>query len=100
MAGRELPLGLRQNFGDLTEREAELAQPDDPIQPGKVVGVIEPVPSCHPGRGPQQPDLVVMVQRPDRQPGGLGQRADLPSPSGLLTMVLAGHDPKLGPHAT
>ena len=46
---RELPLRLRQHFGYLTEREAELAQPDDPIQPGNVVGVIKPVPSCHRG---------------------------------------------------
>jgi hypothetical protein len=35
----ELPLGLREYVGYLTEREAELTQPDDPVQPGDVVGV-------------------------------------------------------------
>jgi hypothetical protein len=68
--GRELPFRFRQHLGYLTEREAELPQPDDPVQPGNIVGVVQPVPSGQPRRGLQQPDLVVVVQRPDRQPGG------------------------------
>src|SRR6266568_3015919 len=98
--GHELPLRFRQYLGYLTERESKLTQPDDPVQPGHVVGVIEPVTSGKPRRGPQQPDLVVMVQRPDRQPGGLGQRADLPCPLRLPLISVPGHDPTLGPHAT
>src|SRR5262249_35140139 len=98
--GRKLPLRFREYFGDLAEREAELAQPDDPVQPGNVVSVVEPVPPGHPDRGLQQPDLVVMVQRPDRQPGGLGQRADLPGASAWPLAVLRDHVPTLGPHVT
>src|SRR6185312_6610469 len=58
---RELPLRLREHVGHLTEWEAELTQPDDPVQPGDVVGVVEPVPSGQPSGRLQQPDLVVMV---------------------------------------
>jgi hypothetical protein len=98
--GRELPFRFRQHVGYLTEREAELAQPDNPVEPGDVLGVVEPVPSGQPPRGPEQPHLVVMVQRPDRQPGRFCQRASLPGLSGLVLRVRPDHVPTLEPDPT
>jgi hypothetical protein len=42
---RELPLGFGQDRFYLTEREAELAQPDDPVEPGDVGTVVQAVPA-------------------------------------------------------
>ena len=42
---RKLPLGLGQYRVYLVEREAELAQPDYPVEPGDVSGVVQAVAS-------------------------------------------------------
>ena len=60
----------------LRQAQPELAQRHDPVQAAHVVGAVEPVSGIGPLRRDQQPDLVVVVQRPDRQAGPLGQLAD------------------------
>jgi hypothetical protein len=58
-----------QAGGDLVEREAELPQRDDLLQAGDVGRRVQAVSRPRVQRRPEQADLVVAVQRPDRQPG-------------------------------
>jgi hypothetical protein len=67
----------QQGPGDLLERQPEPAQQRDPVQPPDVVRRVQPVPGPAAVRRHQQPDLLVVVQRADGQPGPLRQLADL-----------------------
>ena len=84
-------LTIQFGAGDLAQRHAELPQRLDPVQPPHVVAGVEPMPGRRPLPGPQQPDLVEVVQRPDGQAGPCRQLAHLP-PRFI-------HFSTLGPHA-
>src|SRR6187402_1216903 len=62
---------------DRLERHLELAQVDDRPRPLELVAVVRAIArvGVHPG-GPQQVQLVVMPQRPDRQAGKTREAAD------------------------
>jgi hypothetical protein len=67
-----------QHTADLLQRHAELSQQPDLVEPVQVgLGVAAVAGLCAPAR-PEQAKLVVVMQRPHRHPGDLGQRADAP----------------------
>jgi hypothetical protein len=55
-----------QDLPDLGQGQPEPAQCDDPVQPPDVSLVVLPAPGRTAPTRPQQPDLVVVVQRPAR----------------------------------
>ena len=82
----QVRLGVRarviQDPGHLGQRHPGLPVDEDPVDPGDVVGPVEPVAGPGAGRGDDQPDLVPVVQSahadadergglPDRQLAGL-----------------------------
>ncbi len=66
----------REQLACPVERQPEAAQRDDPVQPRHVLGAVEPMPRLGAADGTEQPDPVVVVQRPHGQPGGPGEVAD------------------------
>jgi hypothetical protein len=84
---------------DLRQAEPEAAQRHDPRQPPHVAGAVAPVP----GRGAlgrhEQADLVVVVQRADREARPPRQLADAERPACIV--VVAGVHPSrsVHPHA-
>ena len=67
-----------ERIRDLAEREAQVAEGADLVEPPNVVLAIEPVARLRALRRPEQPDLVVVMERPHGEPGGRGKLADLP----------------------
>jgi monoamine oxidase len=70
------------------QREPEAAEGDDPVEPPDVVVVVQAVAGLRAPRRREQADLVVVVERANRQPGGRRDLADAP------------HGARLGPHPT
>ena len=66
----------RERRADLREREAEAAERDDRVEALGVVGAVAAVPGLAPFDGLEQPDRLVVTQRPDRQSGRLRELAD------------------------
>ena len=71
---------VAHDLADVREREAEVAQRPDPVEPPHVALVLEPLLPLRPPRGREQPDLLVVVQRAHRQSGRLRQLTDPPGP--------------------
>lgn len=69
-----------QERPDLLQRDAQAAQRDNTVQSPDVAAGVAAVPAFSPRRGRQQAELIVMMQRPDREPGLAGQLADPPRP--------------------
>src|SRR5690606_16826207 len=67
-----------QQLADLLQREPELAQREDLLEPRDLLLPVQPVAGAAARGRPQQPDPVVVVQGADGQPGPAGQLADLP----------------------
>ena len=65
-----------QHATDVLERQAQLAQRLDAVQPGHVIAVVQPVAGVVAGRRREQPDLVKVVQRPHREAAAPGQIAN------------------------
>ncbi len=60
---------------DLVQAEPELAVEEDALQPIQIRVVVPAIAGLGPAAGAQQPDLVVVVQRPHGDPGEPGNRA-------------------------
>ena len=69
------PVAL-ERAGDPRERHAEGAERHDLVQPADVGLGVAPVASLRPLRGPYEPDLVVVVQRANGEPGALRELTD------------------------
>ena len=69
------PVAL-ERAGDPRERHAEGAERHDLIQPADVGLGVAPVAGLGPLRGPHEPDLVVVVQRANGEPGAVRELAD------------------------
>src|SRR5690606_33105454 len=67
-----------QHPADLLEREPELPQRPDLLEPRDVPLPVQPVAGAAARRRPQEPDPVVVVERADRQSCPAGQLTDLP----------------------
>jgi hypothetical protein len=76
---------------DLAEREAEAAERDDPVQAPDVLVGVQAIARLAAPRRRQQADLVVVMQRADRQARGRRHLADAPQ---------GRHGARLGPHVT
>jgi hypothetical protein len=56
-----------EDLADLLQAEAEILERDDAVQPGELVGRVEPVPGrLVDDRRPEQPEGVVVPQHPRR----------------------------------
>ncbi len=75
---------------DLRERETELPQHHDLLQPHDVVAVVEPVPRFGAVRRTQKPNPVVVVKRPDRDARPLRKLANFPHGDNLQPDVASG----------
>ena len=68
---------LAQHRGDVAERQAELPQRLDAMQPRDVPVAVQPPAGLRAARGLEQADLVVVVQGAHRQARALGELPDL-----------------------
>jgi hypothetical protein len=75
--GAGVPGRVVEGLADVAQRKAEAAQQADAVEPLDVVGRVEPVAAGRAPRGRQQPDLVVVVERADREARGLRHLSDL-----------------------
>jgi hypothetical protein len=66
--------GAVEHLGNLAQRQPEAAQHDDLVQPPHL-GRPVPAPPTRIAPGPEQPEPVIVVQRPDRDAGRPGQGA-------------------------
>jgi hypothetical protein len=62
---------------DLVERHPEPTQRHDPVEPPDVRGGVQAIAGTGALRGHEQSDLVVVMERPDGQAGGLRQVSHL-----------------------
>jgi hypothetical protein len=65
---------------DLSEVEAEAPHRGDLVEPLCLLGPVPPMARTRPRGGHEQPDLVVVVQRPHGDAGCVGEFADAPFP--------------------
>ncbi len=86
----EVPAGVIERPGDLTEGQAETAERADSVEAGQVSIAVEPVPGRAATRRDEQSDLLVVVQRADGQPTGVGDVTDPPPFSLLQLFVMSG----------
>ncbi len=77
---RQPALVVVEDRRDLAQRQPELAQRDDPIQPLHVGVTVQPVPRGRALRRHEQPEPVVVMQRLDRQARRRRKLADPPAP--------------------
>lgn len=68
---------LVECLADLGQREPGAAQQADPVEPPHVAGIVETMTSRAAPRRGEQPDLVVVAHRTDRQPRRTGQLTNL-----------------------
>jgi hypothetical protein len=69
-----LDRGIRQQRRDGRQVEVQLAAEEDPLQPAQVLVPVEAVVGGTALARLEQPDLVVVVQRPHRHADQLGHR--------------------------
>jgi hypothetical protein len=70
-----------QHLPDLCQAQPESPVCEDPMQPAYVRFGVQAVSRTAPPRRLQQPDRVVVVQRPHAESGGLRELADPPAPA-------------------
>jgi hypothetical protein len=74
-AGPRIGGALLEQRRDLLKRELQPAVDDDVLQPDEIGGGVEPVAGPRALARHDQPDLVVVVQRPHRHPEQVGHLA-------------------------
>jgi hypothetical protein len=70
---------ILEHTTDVREREAEVPQRTDAVQACHVVLVVNALLTKGPRRGPEQPDVLVVVERAHGQAGRLRQLSDAPA---------------------
>ena len=86
---------LVQDLGDPRQRHPDLPVHQHPVNPGDVGGVVETVAAPRPRTGPDQSDLVPVMQGAD---GHTYQPRDGPDGQFLHLLILS-HTSSLRPHA-
>ncbi len=91
------------DLADLGQREPEIAQGEDPVQPLELVGPVPAIAGLRVDlRRRQEAEVVVVVQRPHRHLGHTGERSDpehdsIPTTSREVRVKGGGEPPHLVP---
>src|SRR5262249_36723112 len=67
--GASVEAGVVERSSDLLERKPELASNEDLLEAKEVSFAVQPIPGRAPRAGREEPDVVVVMKRPDRDPG-------------------------------
>jgi hypothetical protein len=68
-----IEIGFVEDGLNVRQRKIELAEEQDLLQPQQIGLTLQAIARCGSGRRFQQPDVVVMVQRPGAHPGQASQ---------------------------